>query len=110
MDELFNITKIVINTHASEVGIKPIDWESEIKVNFSEVQIPVGMQDKWLDREMQFKYNIATPKDWIIAEDKDLSTIEAEERIKNNIATNSTYQINELKQATNVPQKNENQI
>lgn len=103
-EDRFNITKSIINAHANELNLKPIPDNAKLKVNFAEVNIPKTVQELWLDRELKFKYNLQTPSDWLLDDDKDLEKSDAEYRINENSLINSQFKINEFKQATNVEQ------
>lgn len=102
--ERFEITRAVNNYYANtEKNLQLIPLEAELKVNFSEVFIPKTEQELWLDREMKFKYNQESPYDWLIQDDKDLNEEEAMARFKKNSEINKSLDINEVKQAVNVP-------
>lgn len=101
--ERFEITKSVINAHAAEIGFSIPD-NAELKVNYSEVNIPKTVQELWLDREMNYKYNLQKPADWLMEDDKDLDVEDANYRIEQNSIINKSNPINEFSQAQNVEQ------
>lgn len=101
-EQRFNISRAVINAHANELGIRTIPDNATLKVNFAEVSIPKTVQEKWLDREQMIKFNLATPKDFLMEDDKDISETDAEIRINENMEYNKNFNINDFKQAQNV--------
>ena len=48
------------------------------------------------------KFNLATPKDFLMEDDKDISETDAEIRINENMEYNKNFNINDFKQAQNV--------
>ncbi len=101
-EERFNISRAVINAHAIELGIRAIPDNATLKVNFAEVNIPKTVQEKWLDRAESIKYNIATAKDFLMDDDKDISETDAEMRLQENAKFNENFKINDFTQAINV--------
>lgn len=109
--ERFEITRAIINAHALELGIKSIPDEAELKINFAEVNIPMTVQEKWLNRAQEYKFNLKTPKDFLIEDDKDFTEIEADNRIKENIAYNKEAILNDFTMPVNIQQtENKSQI
>lgn len=103
-EDRFNISRAVINAHAAELGLKTIPDNAILKVNFAEVNIPKTVQEKWLDREQLIKFNLATPVDFLMEDDKDISEADAEMRLKKNAEFNKNFQINDFTRAVNVEQ------
>lgn len=99
----FRVTKAVINTYANELGYSMIPDNAEIKVTFNKVYVPKGDQEKWLDRESNYKYNTQSPADWLIEEGLANNSMEAEDILKTNKELNNKFPINEVKQAINIP-------
>jgi hypothetical protein len=85
------ITKLVWNTHAQELGMEEInDDDFDFKVDFAEVEIHKTTADIQAEREFELKYNISTPIGWLMEDNPDLTEEEAEELLMKNRAFNST--------------------
>lgn len=98
-DDLFNITRCVINTYNSNL----IDWDYDIKVDFAEVNIPLSPQEWSLKISEEYKFNLRTPVDFLIDINSDLTREQAEKIIEENAKYNKDFNLNDFVQAVNVP-------
>jgi hypothetical protein len=88
--ERYEITKLVWNTHASELGMDEINDEGlEYKVDLAEIEIHKTPADLQSEFEFELKHNLTTPIDYMINKNPDLTEQQAEEIIKKNKKYNS---------------------
>lgn len=83
--ERYEVVKAVHNYEMTDVkGFKELPTESKLKVDFAEIDLPQTIEEKWKEREEKEKRSMATPVDWLMEENPDLTKEEAEEIIQNN--------------------------
>ena len=86
----YEITKLVWNTHALELGMDEINDDGfEFKVDFAEIGIHETEVDKQSKRIFELTHNLSTPIDWMMEENPDLTREQAEKLILENRKFNS---------------------
>ena len=81
----YELTKLVWNTHAEELGEKQItDDGFEFKVDFAEIGIHKTIADEQAEFEFKLKYNLTTPAEFLMQQNPDLTIEQAEEIISKN--------------------------
>lgn len=84
-EERFEIIKRLNNYYVNEIeGGQEIPNDVKLKVDFAEVNIPKSDDEIWKNREMESKYGMSTPKDWLKEDNPDLTDEEAEEILSKN--------------------------
>lgn len=95
--ERFEITRKVNNyfagaTEGREYKLQVIDEDLEMLIDFAEIEIPKTQDELWRDRENRIKYNMASPRDFIIEENPDEDEISAQGIIDENKIINESMQ------------------
>ena len=99
----YELTKLVWNTHAEELGEKKIaDDGFEFKVDFAEIGIHKTIADEQAEFEFNLKYNLTTPAEFLMNKNPDLTIEQAEEIINKNKKENDALkkQMTRLEQLT----------
>ena len=101
--ERYELTKLVWNTHAEEMGEQQItDDGFEFKVDFAEIGIHKTIQDEQLEFEFNLKYNLTTAAEFLMNKNPDLTLEQAEKIIEKNKKENDALkkQMTRLEQLT----------
>ena len=91
----FEIIKAVNNTAykdrelRTKWGLKEIPWDAELKIDFADIKIEPSQDQLWNDRTEREKRNMATPIDWMMEENPELTQQEAENILQKNRELNS---------------------
>ena len=102
----FDLTKLVWNTHAEEIGEKKITDDGFVfKIDFAEIGIHKTIQDEQAEFEFNLKYNLTTPAEFLMNKNPDLTIEQAEKIIEKNKKDNDALkkQMTRLEQLTQVP-------
>lgn len=87
--ERFKITKIVNNTFIDSVegkkfGLKKIDDDIEMMVDFAEVEIQMTPADKQAKREFEYTHNMSNEADWMVEDNPDMTLEDAKKKLLEN--------------------------
>ena len=106
--ERYEMTKLVWNTHAEELGLEQIDDDGlEFKCDLAEVEVHKTPADIQQEFEFELKHNLTTPIEYLMKKNPDLTEAQAEEIIKQN----KKYNSNLLRQTSRLEEiLSENQI
>ena len=110
--ERFEIIKKINNYYADigEEGFEQIPEEAELQIDFAEISLPETKDEKWKEREEMEKRNMASPVDWLMDDNPELSKEDAEQILRDNKSLNGiqTTPPNPLEDLFNEEEQEEN--
>jgi len=82
-------------------GLQLIPWDTELIVDFAEIEIQKTQDELWKDREEREKRNMGSAVDWLMEENPELEIEQAQEIISENRTINSNQKpLTRLEQLT----------